>query len=389
MRTNGAALAALFLASLALRPQIVGVGPLIPEIQDDLDTSHAVVGLLGTIPVLCMGLFAPVAGYLAGRIGTAVAIAGALGLIGAAGFLRAVGPGVWLVVLLTIPVGIGMGLGNALAPLAVRERLADRAASATGVYTTGIQMGSTVSAALAVPLAAALGGWRWALATFSLVTLGLLAAWLLLMRPRRPAAAARFRMPRLPVSSSRAWLLVAIFSLMAMSYYGLNAWLPDAYTERGWTDAEAGLLLAMMNLTAIPASFVVPWLSERHGGRRPFLVGMSVVFVTGAFGLVAAPGLAYGWGLLAGISQGGMFALVMMLPLDLEQRPERVAALVGMMLGLGYTIGATGPFVLGAVRDATGSFDGPLWLVVGLLCALVVAVWALPRTRMRPVSQAG
>ena len=34
-----------------------------------------------------------------------------------------------------------------------------------------------------------------------------------------------------------------------------------------------------------------------------------------------------------------MFALVMTLPLDLEERPERVGALVGMMLGLGYTIG--------------------------------------------------
>jgi len=42
-----------------LRPQVVGVGPLIDEIQDDLDASHALVGLLGTIPVLCMGLFAP------------------------------------------------------------------------------------------------------------------------------------------------------------------------------------------------------------------------------------------------------------------------------------------------------------------------------------------
>ena len=48
-------LAGLFLAGLALRPQIVGVGPLIPAIQDDLDVSHAVAGLLGTIPVLCMG----------------------------------------------------------------------------------------------------------------------------------------------------------------------------------------------------------------------------------------------------------------------------------------------------------------------------------------------
>jgi CP family cyanate transporter-like MFS transporter len=50
-------LAGLFLAGLALRPQIVGVGPLIPAIQDDLDISHAVAGLLGTIPVLCMGVF--------------------------------------------------------------------------------------------------------------------------------------------------------------------------------------------------------------------------------------------------------------------------------------------------------------------------------------------
>ena len=52
-------LAALFLGALALRPQLVGVGPLLPEIDDDLDVSHAVAGLLGTIPVLCMGLFAP------------------------------------------------------------------------------------------------------------------------------------------------------------------------------------------------------------------------------------------------------------------------------------------------------------------------------------------
>src|SRR6185295_8798129 len=51
-RRDGAVLlAALFVAALALRPQLVGAGPLLPEIQDDLGVSHAVVGLLGTIPV--------------------------------------------------------------------------------------------------------------------------------------------------------------------------------------------------------------------------------------------------------------------------------------------------------------------------------------------------
>ena len=51
-----ATLVALFFAALTLRPQIVGVGPLIPSIQDGFGTSHAVVGLFGTIPVLCMGV---------------------------------------------------------------------------------------------------------------------------------------------------------------------------------------------------------------------------------------------------------------------------------------------------------------------------------------------
>ena len=118
-RSAVAVLVALFLAALALRPQIVGVGPLIPEIQDDLDTSHAIAGLLGTIPVLCMGLFAPVAAYLAARLGTRRAMTIGLALIGVFGVLRAVVPSAWLVVLLTWPVGIGMGLGNAIAPIAV------------------------------------------------------------------------------------------------------------------------------------------------------------------------------------------------------------------------------------------------------------------------------
>jgi MFS transporter, CP family, cyanate transporter len=378
LRASAAVLVALFLAGLALRPQVVGVGPLIPEIQDDLDTSHAIAGLLATIPVLCMGLFAPLGAYLAARIGTRTAMATALALIGAFGVLRGVAPSVWLVILLTWPVGVGMGIGNAIAPLAVKEGVVDRPATGTGVYTTGIQIGSATAAGLAVPIAALLGGWRAALITFSLIACGLVVAWILLTR----GAAPHTRRPgawRPPLRSRTAWLLVGVFSLMGSAYYGLSAWLPDAYTERGWSEESAGLLLAMMNLTAIPASFVVAWLSDRWGGRRPWLIASSVVFATGAIGLVAVPELAYGFALLAGVAQGGMLALVMTLPLDLEDDPARVGALVGMMLGFGYTIAAISPFVLGGVRDVTGSFDAVLWAVAAVLCALVGAVLALPR----------
>ena len=352
---------------------------MIDEIQDDLDASHALVGLLGTIPVLCMGLFAPVAAYLSARLGTRRAMTIGLALIGVFGLLRAVAPSAWLVVLLTWGVGVGMGIGNGLAPLAVRETVPDRPARGTGIYTTGIQIGATLSAAIAVPLAGLLGGWRGALIALSLSACVIAVVWAVLERGGPEHARPASLVPRLPWKSRTAWLLVAVFASMASGYYGLNAWLADAYVERGWSDQSAGLLLAAMTLTAIPSSFLIPWLSDRHGGRRPWLVAVSSVFAIGALGFVVAPSAGYFWALLAGCAQGGTFALVMTLPLDYEHSRERVGALVGLMLGLGYSIAAVAPFVLGAVRDVTGSFDAVLWTAAGFLVVLVALVRLLPR----------
>ena len=86
---------------------------------------------------------------------------------------------------------------------------------------------------------------------------------------------------QLPFRSPTAWLLILTFGLMGSIYYGLNAWLADAYSERGWSDTSTGVLVAMMNISAIPCSFLIPWLSERYGGRIRWLSIMSVVFFVG------------------------------------------------------------------------------------------------------------
>ena len=103
------ALAGLAIAAFALRPQVVGVGPILERIRDDLGMSHGAAGLLATIPVLCMGIFAPPAAYPRRGCGRAVTVA--LLLIGFGGLLRAVARA-FLLILLTIPIGIGMGMGN-------------------------------------------------------------------------------------------------------------------------------------------------------------------------------------------------------------------------------------------------------------------------------------
>jgi CP family cyanate transporter-like MFS transporter len=370
-------LAGLFLAGLALRPQIVGVGPLIPEIEDDLDVSHAAAGLLTTIPVLCMGVFALPAPRVSRRYGTRLAIAFCLALIGGFGIARALAPGAAGVILVTFGVGIGLGLAQALMPVAVKERFAGRPAFATGIYVLGFNIGSALSSALAVPIADAAGSWRWSLVVFSVATVALVPAWLRLTRDEAPHRREGAERVRLPLHSGTAWTLVGIFGSMACVFYGLNSWLPDAYVERGWSDGKAGALLAVLNITALVTTLTIPWLSDRTGGRRTYLVGFSAALAASVVGFAAVPGGAWVWAAGAGLSTGAMFPLVMTLPVDVGRRQSDVVSVTGLMLGVGYIIGALAPLLLGAVRDVTATYTTTLWLIAGsgaILLSLCVSM---------------
>ena len=375
-------LVALFLAALTLRPQLVGVGPLLPSIESDLGISHTVAGLLGAIPVLCMGVFAPPAPYLSARIGSRRAIGLALLLTGSFGVERALIPGAIGVVLSTIPVGMGMGLAGAMLPVAVKERVADRPGFATGSYTTGITVGSTVAAAVAVPLADAGGGWRTPLLVIGAVSIGLAALWMWLTRGEPAHVRTAVRPLRLPLANLTAWRLVAAFFFTAFVFYGVNSWLPDAYVERGWSESSAGALIAVMNAVAIPCGFAGAWAADHWGTRRRWLTAAATGQFLSLLGLVLVPGAGWLWAVAMGISIGPLFPLALTLPLDLSERPAEVAALAGMMLGVGYSLAASGPLLLGAVRDLSGGFAAVLWTLVAAGLVLVVVAASLSGARL-------
>jgi MFS transporter, CP family, cyanate transporter len=374
-------LAGLFFAALALRPQVVGIGPLVPAIRDDLGLSHAVAGLLATIPVLCMGLFALPAPRFARRLGSRRGVFLAVASIGAFGIVRALVPGPVALIVLTLPVAVGMGLGNALMPAAVKERFASRPGFATGVYATGINLGSALAAAVAVPIAHAYGGWRASLVAISVVTLGLSGVWLWTMRGEpshvRPSAPPL----RLPWRSPIAWRLVITFALLSMTFYGMNSWLPATYVERGWSETSAGALVAVLNAVSVPGGLLMAVLADRFA-RRSYMVTAGIFLGGAIVGVELAPGGAWLWAALFGLAIGNLFPLVMTLPLDVADDAASVAAFTGVMLGAGYTLSATSPFVLGAVRDATGSFSDALWLLVGTSAGFLVIAATLSRERL-------
>jgi MFS transporter, CP family, cyanate transporter len=364
-------LAALFLGGLVLRPQLVGIGPISGDIQRDLGLSHATAGLLATIPVLCMGVLAPLGPILAARLGTVATVTTCIGLIGVAGVLRAFVDDQTSLVALTIAIGLGMGAGGVLMPVVVREHLPDRALDGTVAYSAGIQAGAAFSAAAAIPLAALFGGWRGALVALSVVSLLIVVPWAAAFRrATRVSAALRatsFRDFLDPVG----WWFALLFGLFGVAYYGLVAWVADAYVELGWAPLEAGGLLGLLNVGALSGVLSVRFVLGRMGGQNVAMVLMGGIFAGAIAGLALAPGLGLAWAAVAGYANGSLFPLMLTLPVRSSASTREVAGRSTVMVGAGYTLAAVSPVGLGAARDVSGSFHSSLLILVGIGVLLV------------------
>ncbi len=369
-------IAGLFLASIALRPQLLSIGPLLPSIRADLAIPASVAGLITTIPVMCMGLFAPIGPRIAARLGPRLAFALCLGLIAGFGLVRALVPSVGLLLVATFGIGVGIGIAGAVPSMLVSQHLPERRALGTGAYAGGIVTGSAIAAAIAVPLA--LGGeeWQRALVIISVVSFGSLAAWLLLVRSDQRDRPVEARAMRLPWGSRTAWLLVLVFGLQSTMFYGVVSWLPNALVERGWTAEEGGWLIGLFNGVGLLTTLGVPLIADRIGNRRGQLVLSGVAAIIAFAGINLAPGGMVAWVILLGLALGAVFPLVLTLPLDVADAPSQVGAVAALMLFGGYLLSSVGPFVLGAIRDASGDFSASLWLLFAI--AVVFTGCCLP-----------
>lgn len=372
----------LFLGAVALRPQLLAIGPLLPEIRADLGLTASVAGLITTIPVLCMGVFAPIGPRVAARVGPRLALATSIGLIVAFGLVRAFAPGVELLLLSTFGIGVGVAIAGAVPSMVVSQHLPGHRAMGTGAYAGGIVTGSAIAAAVAVPLAGD-HDWRRALALISVASLVPLVAWLALVRSDHRARPVHAQALRLPWGSATAWLLVLAFGLQSILFYGIVAWLPNALVEDGWTAGDTGLLMGVFNGLGLITTLGVPLLADRFGSRRDQLVAAALVATIALVGLNTMPELTVPWVIVLGLALGAIFPLVLTLPLDVADAPSQVGAVAALMLMGGYLLSSLGPFLLGAARDATGDFGASLWLLVGIAAVLVALCATLSPWRLR------
>lgn len=380
--------ASVVLIAINLRPVFSSLSVLLPEIMKTTGLSAAGASLLTMLPVLCLGLFAPLAPGLEHRAGMERTLLGCLLLVTLGTLLRGAGSAAPLFVGSALA-GIGIAVANVLMPVLVKRDFPRHVALMMGLYVAWVPGGAAVAAGLTVPLEQALGGgWPHALAAWAVPAAVVTLVWAPYALSRRPVGD---DMPRIKVQGlwrdRLAWEVTLFMGLQSALAYIVMGWLAPILRARGLDAIDAGYVLSASTLVQIATCLAMPALAVRRRSQSGLALGIAVVTLVTLLACQFAPlGGVWVWAIVLGAAQGAGFALALTL-IVLRSPDARVASqLSAMAQGVGYLIAAFGPLLVGLLRGWTGSFDAAAWLY--LLIAAVMAASGIGAGRARHVLEA-
>ncbi|UPM44986.1 MFS transporter [Halocatena salina] len=360
--TQALVLVGILLVALNLRPAIASISPVLEQMRSDLNLDYASISLLTTIPTFCMGLFAFVTPLLARHLGRERTVFWAVVLIGVSTVARLWSTHITVLFTTTTVVGIGIAIAQTLLPELVSEHFVDRAGYVTGLYTTSLIIGGGIATSLTAPLMNALGTWPIALAAWSILAVVAALVWIPAMRLTRSSTDTGTTIPssRLPWRHPWVWALALFFVGQTILFYSMLTWLAPLYVGLGWNSEHAGFLLTVAMGGQLVGSLCVTGLIDRFPDRRPVLAVVLTASAVGLAAIVFVPLVApWFWAVLLGFGTAGSFTLGLTLPVDYAPTPDTAGLLSSVVLGVGYLIGAFGPFVIGWMRDLTGGYQVP------------------------------
>lgn len=374
---------ALVLAAINLRPGITSLAPLIERIADELSLSRGFISLTTALPVLCMGLLAPLAPRLAVRWGLERTIMLCLALIGLALLARLAAYQSAVLIGSAIALGAAIAVAGPLLSGFIKRHFAGQMSRVVGWYSLGMAIGGAGGAVLTAPATQLFGdAWHLGLAIWALPALLGVMLWLCL--PNQSGSTEEREGGGLPWRQPRAWLISGFFAIQAGLFYAIATWAVARYHEAGLSMLHSNSLLSFIMLMGLPSSFLLPWLAQRYDARYQLLLACGVITCSCLAMITFLPRVVPElWAVIMGFSLGGSFALSLVLPLYEAGSPLAVSRWTAMMLFTGYGLGCLTPILTGLARDLSGSYQLPFMVLTALALVMILMAWLLGRGRRR------
>lgn len=365
------------------------LGPLGPDLQDDLGLSDVQLSVAVAVPVVLGSLMRIPIGVLTERYGGrrvfAWLLAYTIAPLVALAFLHDSFAQIVVLGFLLGFAGASFAIG---VPFVNRWYPPERQGGALGIYGAG--MGGTVLAGLLAPRIA---DWLSVTASF-LFAAGLVAVvlvvWLVMARDAPvPAPKVSMRDPIAVLATGiRAWALVLFYFLAFGGFVAMYLYLPKLLTGvHDLSKTDAGARAAGFALLAVIGRPLGGAIADRIGAVHVLVVSFVSV-------LLLALGLAVGYTSMVALT---IFCLTMALALGLGTGavfklvpvwyPDRVGAVTGVVGAAGGLGGFFPPLVMGIVKSATGGYALGFVLMALVALACLVVLRALGRPERVVVSR--
>ncbi|MCA0924753.1 MFS transporter [Bacillus stratosphericus] len=362
-------LTALFLAALNLRPIITSVASMMSMIQSDLGVSALTASLLTTLPVLCMGVFAPVATKLSRRFGLERTLFFSIFLITIATGLRGTSQTVTILLMTAFAGGVGISFAGPLLSSFIKKYF-PKSPGIVSVYSISMTVGAALASGLTIPIyLRSEHNLPLALACWAVLGVIALILWLGLARKNQQADHADVPL-RLPLRNKKAIQFTLFFGFMSSMFYSLTAWISPIALNFGNSPQYAAMLLTIFTLIQIPVALLVPAIVNRLGKPKLFLILCSLSELIGLiFLLLPMPILPAV--IFLGIGAGGLFPLALMLPIIETRTPEEAGTWSAMSQMGGYIMGGFGPFLIGLIFDISGHFQAAIVAMLAIVMLMI------------------
>lgn len=365
----------LAFATMLLAAGLTNTFPVfLPALLAEFGGSRGATAATASLLWLGGAVLSPVAGYLVARGNPRLLVS--LGLVLVVGGLVAGSLAPTLPTFL-IAMGLGAGIGLGLTGMTTHAALiADVYVRRRGL-ATGIAFGGSMAAyALAAPAQWIITHWGWRAAFWCYAAaVAALIPWAWRTHPARLRASAdrsgdHGAAPVVTVGdivrTPGFWSLLVMFTTPPLFGYLATTQHTLYFTERGFTAAEASLLLAIGGLLAGAGRALAGLVADHFGGPTAGFLSFScsLVGMLCLLGMEVRPLgiLAAGYVLFIFLPLGSRASIVSVL-LGRLAPPAHYGVIFGL-LGIGNNLGAAlGPWLSGALFDRTGSY-------------LVIYLWA-------------
>ena len=178
------------------------------------------------------------------------------------------------------------------------------------------------------------------------------------------------------------WLSLGLFGSLFI-WYMVQVHQTKYLIECGFDPATAAWALGFVSIVGIPGQILLGGLSDR--------IGREWIWTAGAGGFCASylcliamehlpsPVLLWAMGFAQGFFGYAMTSVLAPIVSEIFEGPH-YGAIFGSLTVSAIAGGAAGPWIAGAIHDATGSYAIAFWLAAGLSVVSAVAIWmAAPR----------